>query len=256
MTEDTPQNEFPQQVPRKVRLTSKGVLYVLLALALSAACVSFMIHLLLLVDREKHEWTDLTREGQTIYASEVQLRGIPEWNVHYTFAYDGKAYSGLALVPKDKQGEMFNYEKSLFPILFLPSNPSVNHPKGWSEGDPAPWHVYTILSLLPLLFCLSIGQAIFPEFQLARNGIVTVGTVTGYKIAKNGTIKLDYEFLDLGGFRTKGRGYFPIALKDGTEVRVLQMPEKSSQNRPYPLFYFRAEVRMEQGSGGRPRSQG
>ncbi len=62
MTEDTPQNEFPQQVPRKVRLTSKGVLYVLLALALSAACVSFMIHLLLLVDREKHEWTDLTRE--------------------------------------------------------------------------------------------------------------------------------------------------------------------------------------------------
>ncbi len=96
-------------------------------------------------------------------------------------------------------------------------------------GDSAKLHFGRINGLpfarqIGPFMLFSIGQAIFPEFQLARNGIVTVGTVTGYKIAKNGTIKLDYEFLDLGGFRTKGRGYFPIALKDGTEVRVLQMP--------------------------------
>ena len=123
----------------------------------------------------------------------------------------------------------------------------MNHPQSWSEGDSPPWHVYGILSLIPLLFCLSLGQAIFPELQLARNGRVAIGTVTGYKVAKNGTIILRYDFLDLDGLPRKGHGYYPVALKDGAEIRVLHMQGKSSQNRPYPLFYFRVKTGLEPG---------
>jgi hypothetical protein len=121
MAEYPLQDELLQQVPRSVGFTRRGVLYISVAIVISVACISFMVHLFLLVDRERGEWKDLAREGRITDASEVRLGGIPEWNVHYTFISDGKAYSGIALVPKAKQGEMFSYKTSPFPVLFLPS---------------------------------------------------------------------------------------------------------------------------------------
>jgi hypothetical protein len=39
---------------------------------------------------------------------------------------------------------------------------------------------------------------------------------------------------------TEGDGYYPALQHKGARICVLYMPQESGQNRPYPLFFFRA----------------
>jgi hypothetical protein len=227
-------------MPRRVSLTVKGGLLIFAVSAISIAFVVLTAFLYLRNAREIRDGDDLVRLGQMTYAYDLQVGGLRGWSVSYKLRYNGKEYSGRAPIPKSNENEMFGYTTAPFPVLYLPENPSVNHPKNWKEPDSHPWHVYGFFLVIPLLLCLSRGPDVLLDFQLARAGIAVVGTAIGGTYTKSGTLKLKYEFRDSDDLLNDGSGYYPVTPKKGAEVVVLYLPQDTAQNRPYPLFYFRA----------------
>jgi hypothetical protein len=231
--------ETAQHISRGVSFTLKGVFLVLAVAVISIAFVWLVVDLYVHNAREIQHGNDLSRRGQMTYASDVRVGGISGWSVSYTFLYDGKTYHGRAHIPKSYQKQMLNFGNSPFPIVFLPDDPSVNHPKDWNELGSHPWYVYGILLAIPFFLCLSRGPDLLLEFQLARTGIAVDGTVIGGKYTKSGTFMLKYEFRDSDDLLNEGSGYYPITPKKGADVVVLHLPQNAAKNRPYPFFYFR-----------------
>lgn len=240
-------------MPRRVTLTLRGGFLIFAVAVISIVFLSCVVNLYLHNASEIRDGNDLARNGRLTYASNVRVGGISGWSVSYTFPFNEKMYSGKAHIPKSRQKEMFSYGDSPFPILFLPNDPLVNHPKNWNEPDSHPWHVYGVLVGIPLLLCLARGRDVLLDFQLASTGIAVVGTVIGYRYTKIGNVLLKYEFSDSDDLPDEGSGYYPAAPKNGAEVVVLYLPQRSGCNRPYPLFYFHVAHLEPQGLA--PRSQ-
>ncbi len=236
-----------QHEPRNVSFTLKGAFLILAVSAISIAFVALAAYLYLRNSREIRDGDDLARRGQVTYAYDVRVGGLRAWSVSYKIRYNGTEFSGRAPIPKGNENEMFSYATSPFPVLFLPDNPSVNHPKNWSEPDSHPWHVYGFFFLIPLLLCISRGPDVLLDFQLARAGIAVWGTAIGGTYAKSGTLRLKYEFRDSDDLLNEGSGYYPFTPKKGAAIVVLYLPQNSAKNRPYPFFYFRVGS-LEQGS--------
>jgi hypothetical protein len=160
--------------------------------------------------------------------------------VFYSFIYDGRSYSGKALLPHEYLGKVLNYSKSGgFPVLFLPRDPSINHPSDWAGNGPFPFIGYLIILIL-IVQWTGLIRLFVRDLRLARNGIVAVANVTGRSYGSRGGIKLRYEFRDMDGLPTEGRGVYPSKREQGTQISVLYFPEETEASRPYPLELFRA----------------
>ena len=115
----------------------------------SIAIAAMIISIGALMPREIKDRNDLKREGRVTYTNDVQVGGRRDATVFYTFTYDGKTYSSKAFIPIEYADKVLNYSKSGgFPILFLPRNPSINHPKDWTGNGPAPIHLYILVIIL------------------------------------------------------------------------------------------------------------
>jgi hypothetical protein len=234
--------ELQQQLPRKISLTSRGIFIILATAIFSTALLAFAGAGFIHFAHEGKNAADLQRDGRLINADEARheiSRG--GYIVYYTFTYNGEVYKGEAGVPDSiSKGILAKIQESgTLPILYLPESPSINHPADWHESGSLPWFLY-ILVLLAILLFLSQSYEIRKNWQLARYGEAVVGIVGGYRYARNGTILLKYEFRDSDDLLTEGDGYYPALQHKGARICVLYMPQESGQNRPYPLFFFRA----------------
>jgi hypothetical protein len=78
---------------------------------------------------------ELARDGRLVYASDVEP-GRRWVVVRYSFVYGGKLYRGEAPLPSRYVSKVRDYMNSgNLPVLFLPADPSINHPNEWHDDE-------------------------------------------------------------------------------------------------------------------------
>ena len=232
--------ELQQERPRRFRLAAKGVYYLLGSLVVSTAALAVVIALSIHDAKMIKKGNELAHEGQLVYTDDVRAGGGRNATVYYSFNYNGERYRGSAFLPKEHLSQVEQYSKSgSFPVLFLPSNPSVNHPSDWHDTETLPWMKY--LFVLIVIFQWSyLVRFILRDLRLVRCGVAAVGRVIGRRYGRSGGIWLKYEFRDIDGMLTEGKGEYPEPKKKDEQICVLYFPDETSKSRPYPLVFFRA----------------
>jgi hypothetical protein len=232
--------ELQQNTPRKIRLAARGLYYLigstLVSIVLLACAVGLSIHDAKLVKRGN----ELTRDGHLTYTNDVQIGGPRQATVYYSFTYNGENYHGDAFLPKERVAQVEQYCKSgSFPILFLPNDPSVNHPYDWHDTQSVPL-LKLFFALLVIVQWSVLFRFILQDLRLVRSGKVAVGKVTSCRFSRNGGFLLEYKFCDMDDLLTEGKGEYPVPKKKGEEICVLYPPAETTKSRPYPLVFFRA----------------
>jgi hypothetical protein len=191
-------DELQQQLPRKLSLTPRGVVMMLVILVASIGLLALGASLYIHETHEKRNGAILAREGSLINSDEARISlGRRSVCVHYTFSVTGETYYGEECLPESQSEgvETKIRESGTLPILYLPGNPSINHPADWQEsGSLAGFLFFLLVVVIGLLVSQSIE--IRRTWKLARYGKAAVGNVTGYKYLKNGHVSLKYEFRD------------------------------------------------------------
>jgi hypothetical protein len=232
--------ELQPKLPKRFRLAARSIYCLVGSILVSIAIATFIILLGAFTPKEIKDRSDLAREGSLTYTNDVRVGGMRSATVFYTFTYNGKSYSGKTYLPTEYSKKVLNYSRSgNFPVLFLPENPSINHPSDWRGNGPFPFIGYILIVVLVIQWT-GLIRFIRPDLRLARNGVVAIGRVTECFDGRNGGIYLKYEFRDMDGLLMDGRGEYPARLNQGAQIFVLYLPEASGSSRPYPPAYFRS----------------
>jgi hypothetical protein len=236
-------HEINAMIPRKVRLDPDGG-YQALALIfffLGGGLIWFGVLSYHDVQQARHREA-LNRESKEAIARVTRISGKTLY-AHYTFPFDGKDYHGEAeldhqVEPKWPDGRTKHVrENQQISVLFLPSDPSVNHPSGWawwSWGDLPPY--------VFMLFISSIGVAglgyVYRERRLARIGWVTEGKVIACA-PKGKRFRVDYEFFNENREQFDGANEYSDEYETGSNIRVIYLRKNPKRNDTYPMSSFR-----------------
>jgi hypothetical protein len=230
-------DELQQKMPRKFRLSADGMYYLYGSLLVSIVFLTFVIGVGINDARLISKGNRLAHEGQLIYTDDVQAGGA---TVYYSFTYNGETYHSEAFLPKKYLSLVERYSKSgSFPVLFLPNNPSINHPYDWHDTVSLLWLRLFVFFCVVFLWSVQIPR-IRLNLRLIRSGVAVVGRVTSCRLFRNGGILLKYEFRDMDGLLTEGKGECSDPKKIDAQVCVLYIPGETAKSRPYPLVFFRA----------------
>jgi hypothetical protein len=209
------------------------------SLMVSMLLLAFVMELYIYDAKLMKTTNELVHGAHLIYTDDVRAGGRSQATVYYSFTYNGETYLGSAFLPGEYLSLVERYSKSgSFPVLFLPNNPSVNHPKDWQDTESLPWLGYFFVSLVFVQWCVLL-RLVLEDLRLIRNGIAAVGRVTSCQLSQKGAIVLKYEFRDMDGLLTEGKGECKPKKKDA-QICVLYLPDETSKSRPYPLVFFRA----------------
>jgi len=156
--------------------------------------------------------------------------------VLYSFSVDGTTYSNEALEPNSPVSGSALDKGDNIPILFLPSNPKINHPAAWEWSVVDGW--YTTAGVIG---CILIGAVVLAgllrDRKLARYGKATVGVVLG--CTRDGRLfRIEYEFGTERDISMKGKHSGPDEYGPGERIWVLYLPGKPQRNSRYPLDFF------------------
>lgn len=144
----------------KARLTARGVNLASNALV-SIGILSIAIVGLFHTAKNVRNGKELARNGRLAYTADVQAGGRHLATAYYSFVYDGRVYRGETLLPGRYLDKITDYNKSAdFPVLFLPQDPSINHPQAWHDDEH-----YSSAFLSYVLIAITAGQ----WFLLYRN---------------------------------------------------------------------------------------
>lgn len=233
--------ELLQASPRKVRLAGKGIYYLVGSVLVSTAMIGFALVGLSITKTNVKNGIELAREGRLAYTGDVKAGGMHLSTVYYGFVYDGRAYRGEALLPRRYLNTISDYNKSGdFPVLFLPRNPSINHPYMWRDDESHGFAFLSyVLAAIVIVQWSMLGRFILTDLKLARNGVTAVAKVTKCSYGRNGGVRIRYQFRDLDGLPTEGSGEYATRKNDGAQICILYLPEEPGKSRPYPLIFFR-----------------
>jgi len=234
--------EVQQELPRKIRLAGRGVYYLLGSVAVSVLILTLAVMVFSKTAKDVRNGRELASGGQLAYTGDVQAGGPHLATVYYSFIYDGTLYRGEALLPQRFLTKIDDYNKSgNFPVLFLPGDPSINHPYDWQDDESyaSAFLSYVLIAIFILQWSV-LGKFILRDLRLARNGVAAVGKVTKCSFGRNGGMQVRYEFRDKDGLLAEGRGECAGRQVKDAEICILFLPDDSGRNRPYPLVFFRA----------------
>jgi hypothetical protein len=129
-------DESRQESPRKARRTA-GVIYSLLGnTIISALILTFAVMVFTKNAKDVRVGKELARDGHLAYTADVQSGGMHLATVYYSFINNGITYRGEAMLPHRFLNKINDYSKAgSFPVLFLPRDPSINHPYDWHDDQ-------------------------------------------------------------------------------------------------------------------------
>lgn len=234
--------ELQQRLPRKTRVAARGIYYLVGSFVISIFLLAFAAMALRKTARDVRNGRELARDGLLAYTGDVQSGGMHLATVYYTFNFDGRLYRGEAALPPKYLNKINDYSRSRnFAVLFLPRDPSINHPYDWQDDESYSFSLiaYVLIAIAMIQWAV-LGKFILRDRQLARNGVAAVGSVTKCSYGRNGGILVRYEFRDTEGLLTEGHGEYPARRERDEQICVLYLPEESEKSRPYPLVFFRA----------------
>ncbi len=164
--------ELQQTLPSRTRLAARGrLIYSLVGgIIVSIALATLAMIVGSLTPGEIKERNALRREGSVTYTNDVRVGGMRSATVFYTFTYKGQSYSGNAFLPHEYSEKVENYSKAgRFPVLFLPRNPSINHPYDWTGSGSVPL-IFYILLITIIFQWIFLARFILYYLRLARMG--------------------------------------------------------------------------------------
>jgi hypothetical protein len=228
--------------PREVRLTAGGKALTLLSLLMLLGAATMFVFLSRQGQREAAE-----RAALDVGSVETQATVTRHWRtggksdtpkVAYEFEYQGRKYHGSSSAPRAQWRDLT--VGSPIGVRFLPTNPELNHPSGWTIHVIAPWmpplmsSIFAITALLPLWITRR-------DSRLLRDGRAAPARVTGARRTKGGYAVL-YEFRLPDGSVRRGRSGPTRKPPDtGDVITILYDPESPRRNAAYPLRLARVE---------------
>lgn len=233
--------DLQQSLPRSTRLASGGAFYVVGGFIVSAFILTFVVLMLSHTAKQVKNGRELASRGRVAYTGDVRAGGVHLTTAYYSFIYEGQSYRGEALLPIRYLGKVLDDRKSGdFPVVFLPNDPSINHPYDWGNDESYSFAFVAYVGIVIFVIeWIVLGRLIIQDLRLARNGIVAIGEVTRCSYARGG-MKLSYDFRDKDDLPADGCGVSPVGQKPGAKICILYLPEKPGNSRPYPLVFIRA----------------
>jgi hypothetical protein len=235
-------SDLNAMIPRRVRLDPDGgyqaLVFILIAIAFGGAWFAWLYH------DDAQQWQRrgaLRREGREAIAQITKVSGRTRY-AHYTFHLGDADYQGEAKLdnqtgPKFPDGRIqYARANQQIPILFLPSDPSVNYPSGWAW-----WSLWDLAPHLFMLFFSSLGVLglgnVYRERILASSGWVTEGTVIACA-PKGSRFRVDYEFYNEDRQQFDGANEYSDECDTGSKIRVIYLRKNPKKNDTYPMASF------------------
>ena len=127
--------EQQQRPTWKTRLKNNA--YILfLNVVISGLILTFAVGVLVDTAKDVRNGKELARYGRLAFTDDVDSGGRGQSIVYYSFTHEGRLYRGKKLLPRKYVNRISDYRKSgTFPFLFLPNNPSINHPYDWHDDE-------------------------------------------------------------------------------------------------------------------------
>jgi len=235
--------EINAAIPRRVRLDPDGghtaLVISLIVLGVGAAWFGALSYYE--VQQARHR-DALSRDGREAIARVTKLTDSRTVYARYTFHYDHAECQGEAELddqhePKWPDGRT-KYVRvgDQIPILFLPSDPSINHPSGWVW-----WSWWDLAPHLFMLFFSSLGAVglgyLYRERRLARIGWVTEGKVIACA-PKGSRFRVDYEFYAEDQKEFDGANEYSDEYESGSNIRVIYLRKNPKRNDTYPMSTY------------------
>jgi hypothetical protein len=159
-----------QRLPRKTRTAADTAFYLVGPTLISALILTFAVMVLLRTAKQVSVGKELATDGIVAYTGDVQSGGKGLATVYYSFTFNGNTYRGEALLPHRYLNRINDYSKSgNFPVLFLPGDPSINHPRDWHDDESysSAFIAYLLIAIL-IVFWFAIGRFILESIHPER----------------------------------------------------------------------------------------
>lgn len=228
-TASTIPSELMGQLPRRTRLEN-GVQWALVLTILSAITVAMILWVGMNVVQLTRTRTALRHESNEVIGAVEELT---RYRVHYSFAVNGKSFTGSAT----RRGSKLR-ESDPLSIRYLPSNPAVNHPAAWEEPiDLALFPFFVPAGLVLILMGLQLKMRFIR--RLLAEGRPVVAVVTKRTRAGRGQVVVEYEFRTEEGRVMTGSWSDNPEEKIGASICVLYLPQNPRRNLIYPSSDYR-----------------
>jgi hypothetical protein len=226
--------ELSRPLPREIRLTSEGVWRASSAAVL--LLIGFGWALLILagyVNRKQH-YAELAQRGLKASAN---VDRIDNSGVYYSFAVNGVTFHGKSGIPASFRSHL--QEAGRLSIMYLPSNPRINHAADWQDS-PIQGLGIIVLPVLVTALGVWVAQDLRKTRRVLRDGAVAAGIVKESSLYnRTGEITVTYEFKTPNGGSREGMGWSEGPLKPGKQIWILYLPDDPSVSTSYPLHHWR-----------------
>jgi len=244
-------DEINLKIPRHVRPSDDGrssLWLMLISLGIGLAILGGLSYYLV------HQWQQhnaLEREGLEASARVTRIiSGRHNNYVHYIFQVGGADYRNEVTW---LHGPYRLSGGSEITILYLPSDPSINYPKGWGWLDSGILFLF-YFGALPIYLGAQTAWNLLRDHRLARHGLVTEGKVTLCVPKKNtGNFMVDYEFRTQPDYHAQNdqliegsNNNCPDEYKTDAKIKVIYLPSHPSRNNSWPLQSFEMVERKPQ----------
>jgi hypothetical protein len=236
-------HELNAMIPRKVSMNPDGgyaiVVFIMIFLGIGAIWFGTLSYSA--VQQSRHR-DALNKDGRAAMAKVIELTNSRTIRARYTFRSSGADYEGEAELddqhePRRPDGRTkYVREGDQIPIMYLPSDPSINYPSGWAW-----WSWWDLGPYLFMFFFSGIGVVTFSymirERRLARIGWVTEGKVIACA-PRGSRFRVDYEFYDENHQEFDGANEHSEEYESDANIRVIYLKKDPKRNAAYPMSTF------------------
>jgi hypothetical protein len=229
-------SEINARIPRKVRFDGNTTAALNVGLLIFLSGLAVLVWLLLDTAKNLSIQSTLLQDGRlvngTVTASSVNRGGT---NVKYTFIVGGVPYSGHAEMKADHYS--VPDDPRLISIRYLPADPHVNQPVNWKWASM--WDLFPFLLLISMT---AVGAKVMVTAlrltNLARNGLVVVGKVTGCTPKKR-LFTVFYVFTSMAKEEIEGSCDLLEEYEAGAAIPIIYLQSNPERNTKYPVAGFR-----------------
>lgn len=230
------------QVPRRTRLSGNSLLPItIITVLLVAGVATGLVTGNRAVQQAQHR-TALRAAGSNAIGNIDELTsGRHEYHVvWYSFvAGDGAIHKGQASVPDNLWSSLKLADP--LPVLYLPGDPTVNHPAGWEWSA----HQASGSFVGPAIFvagALASLLMIHAQRRLIAEGVPAVAVIAACSSGTGRSVwfAVKYVFHTEDGTEIQGSGQYGSRLEVGARIIVLYLPQNPNRSAPYASAYYRA----------------
>lgn len=223
------------QIPRRIRLDGSSIGALSFGFLIFVAGLAVLVWLSLDTAKGLRIQNTLLQRGRSVNGS-ITLSNVNRGGTHvkYTFTVDNVLYSGDVEMKVDH----FNVPGNprLISVRYLPNDPSINQPLNWKWGS-----VWDLFPFLLLITITAVGAKVvitaLRVTNLARNGLVVVGKVTGCA-PKRTLFTVFYVFTSEAKGEVEGSCDLLEKYESGSAIPVIYLPSNPKRNAKYPVPGF------------------